>query len=90
MAKVLFVYYSVSHQTERAVDAMAEVLSTRSHAVTRAVIEFTDPHDSGRALDIYADHRVPLTRAHAAVGARPSRVSAATARMPARSLAARW
>ena len=26
MAKVLFVYYSVSHQTERAVDAMAEVL----------------------------------------------------------------
>ena len=44
MAKVLFVYYSVSHQTERAADAMAEVLSARGHAVTKAAIEFTDPH----------------------------------------------
>lgn len=44
MAKVLFVYYSTSHQTERAADAMAEVLSARGYAITKAAIEFTDPH----------------------------------------------
>lgn len=43
MAKVLFVYYSASHQTERAANAMAEVLSARGHAVTKVAIEFTDP-----------------------------------------------
>ena len=34
MAKVLFVCYSVSHQTELAANAMAQVLSARGHAGT--------------------------------------------------------
>ena len=40
--KVLFVYYSFSQQTQRVVDAMADVLTERGCDVTKAAIEFTD------------------------------------------------
>jgi menaquinone-dependent protoporphyrinogen IX oxidase len=42
--KVLFVYYSHTQQAERVADAMAGVLGGRGYDVTKAAIEFTDPH----------------------------------------------
>jgi len=40
--KILFVYYTFSRQTGRVVDAMADELTERGCAVTRAALEFTD------------------------------------------------
>jgi menaquinone-dependent protoporphyrinogen IX oxidase len=41
--KVLFVYYTLSDQTRRVVEAMANALTERGCDVTKAALEFTDP-----------------------------------------------
>jgi flavodoxin len=45
---VLFVYYTYTKQTERIVEAMADVLSYRGCEVTLAAIEFTEPRYAER------------------------------------------
>ena len=40
---VLMVYYSYTHQTEKVIELMAEVLRDRGCETTLAPIEFTDP-----------------------------------------------
>ena len=40
---VLMVYYSYTHQTEKVMEMMAEVLRERGCETTLAPIEFTDP-----------------------------------------------
>jgi flavodoxin len=42
--RVLFVYYSHTKQAERVCDAMADVFRARGCEVSKAGIEFTDPH----------------------------------------------
>jgi len=46
--RVLFVYFTVSQQTLRVVEAMADTLSERGCDVRQARIEFTDPRYSDR------------------------------------------
>jgi hypothetical protein len=46
--RALFVYYTYSQQTGRVVDALAEALSARDFAVTKALLEFTDQRYSDR------------------------------------------
>lgn len=46
--RVLFVYYTFTNQTGMVVDAMAEELTSRGWAVTKALLEFTDAHYGGR------------------------------------------
>ena len=40
---VLMLYYSYTHQTEKVMETMAEVLRDRGCATTLAAIEFSDP-----------------------------------------------
>ena len=40
---VLMVYFSYTHQTEKVMESMAEVLRHRGCETTLASIEFTDP-----------------------------------------------
>jgi hypothetical protein len=42
--RVLFVYYTHTNQAQRVCDSMAEVLRARGCEVSKAGIEFTDPH----------------------------------------------
>ena len=42
--RVLFVYYSFTHQTEHVAETMAKELRRRGMDVAKAAIEFTDPH----------------------------------------------
>jgi hypothetical protein len=46
--KVLFVYYTFTKQTGMVVDTMAEELTARGCAVTKAALEFPDAHYGGR------------------------------------------
>ncbi|MGZ6616815.1 MAG: flavodoxin family protein [Solirubrobacteraceae bacterium] len=45
---VLFVYYTFTKQTGMVVDAVAEELTARGCAVTKALLEFPDAHYGGR------------------------------------------
>ena len=42
--RALVVYYTFSQQTGRVADVMAEALAAQGYEVTKAAIEFTDPH----------------------------------------------
>ncbi len=53
---VLFVYFSYTGQTQKIVDTMAEVFESNGCAVTKAQIEFTDPHYEARF------HHFPMKR----------------------------
>ena len=44
--RVLFVYYTLTQQAQRACEVMAEVMRTRGCDVSEAAIEFTDPRYS--------------------------------------------
>jgi hypothetical protein len=46
--RVLFVYYTVSQQTFRVVEAMTDTLRKQGCDVQQARIEFTDPHYADR------------------------------------------
>jgi hypothetical protein len=48
MPRILFVYYTVSQQTLRVIEAMTDTLRTRGCDVQQARIEFTDPHYADR------------------------------------------
>ena len=46
--KVVFIYFSFTHQTERVARAMADALGSQGYDVTLAPIEFTDAHYGAR------------------------------------------
>ncbi len=50
--RVLFVYFSYTQQTRRVVDAMATVLTARDYEVTKAALEFSDPHYGKRFCQV--------------------------------------
>ena len=53
---VLFLYFTYTQQTLKAVEAMAEVLRGRGCDVTLAAIEFTDPRYAGRFQEFPMPH----------------------------------
>ena len=48
MPRILFVYFTVSQQTLRVIEAMTDTLRTRGCDVQQARIEFTDPRYADR------------------------------------------
>jgi menaquinone-dependent protoporphyrinogen IX oxidase len=56
--KVLIVYYTLSQQTGKVVEEMASALAERGCAVSKAALEFTDPHWGRR----FSDQNVPMRR----------------------------
>lgn len=55
---VLIVYYTLSQQTGRVVEEMANLLTERGCEVSKARLEFTDPHWGER----FSDSNVPMRR----------------------------
>jgi flavodoxin len=53
---VLFVYFTYTQQTQKVVEAMAEVLRDRGCDVTLAAIEFTDPRYAARFKEFPMSH----------------------------------
>jgi hypothetical protein len=53
---VLFVYFTYTNQTQKVIDAMAEVLRGRNIGVTLAAIEFTDPRYADRFREFPMPH----------------------------------
>ena len=50
MPRTLFVYFTVSQQTLRVIEAMTDTLRTRGCDVQQARIEFTDPRYAADGL----------------------------------------
>jgi hypothetical protein len=57
-SRVLFVYYTHTQQAKRVCDAMADVFRGRGWDVSRAEIEFTDPHYSKNFKEFPFRHAV--------------------------------
>ena len=59
MPRILFVYYTVSQQTLRVIEAMTDTLRTRGCDVQQARIEFTDPRYADRFSRFPFKHHLP-------------------------------